>query len=217
MKSGILLDVDGTLWDAVKAITESWNEYTRKFIPEVPGPFTDQDIQDVLGKTMLEIVDILYPGLSGERKQEVIGGIMQYEVDYLSEHAGVVYPGVAETVRRLKMDGYHLYIVSNCQKGYIEDFLKASELEDAIEDHVCFGDTLKSKDFSIRLCAERNHLDRALYVGDTAGDLSATRKAGFPFIYAAYGFGSVDAGKEKVERIGTFAELPDAVKRVWGE
>ncbi|HCI83450.1 MAG TPA: HAD family hydrolase, partial [Lachnospiraceae bacterium] len=102
-----------------------------------------------------------------------------------------------------------------CQKGYIEDFLHTSGTGSLIEDHVCFGDTGKPKDFSIRLCMERNELQRALYVGDTAGDLDAARKAGIPFIYAAYGFGQVDAEKEKVPSIEAFSQLPGAVTALW--
>ena len=48
-----------------------------------------------------------------------------------------------------------------------------------------------------------------------AGDLDAARKAGIPFIYAAYGFGQVDAEKEKVPSIEAFSQLPGAVTALW--
>ena len=124
------------------------------------------------------------------------------------KHGGKVYPSVGQTLTCLKKAGFHLYIVSNCQKGYIEDFLHTSGTGSLIEDHVCFGDTGKP-------CMERNELQRALYVGDTAGDLDAARKAGIPFIYAAYGFGQVDAEKEKVPSIEAFSQLPGAVTALW--
>ena len=215
MKEGIILDVDGTLWDAVRAIRDSWNLYREEQIPEMPGQYTDADIEGVLGLTMTQIGDRLLAPLSEKRRHQALEGMMDAEVTYMWEHGGSVYPSVGQTLTRLKKAGFHLYIVSNCQKGYIEDFLHTSGTGSLIGDHVCFGDTGKPKDFSIRLCMERNELQRALYVGDTAGDLDAARKAGIPFIYAAYGFGQVDAEKEKVPSIDAFAQLPEMVTALW--
>lgn len=217
MKKGILLDVDGTLWDAVQAVRDSWNDYRQKEIPEMPGSFSDAEIKGVLGKTMTDIADILLAPLKGERRTKAMNGIMDHEVKYMWEHGGIVYPHVKETLEKLKEDGFHLCIVSNCQKGYIEDFLHASGTGPLIDDHVCFGDTNKPKDFSMRYCAERNGLDKAVYVGDTAGDLDSSRKAGLPFIYAAYGFGNIDPVKEKVPAISSFAELPEVIHAYFRE
>ena len=45
MKEGIILDVDVTLWNAVGAIRDSWNLYREEQIPEMPGCYTDADIE----------------------------------------------------------------------------------------------------------------------------------------------------------------------------
>ena len=57
MKDGIILDVDGTLWNAVSVIRDSWNLYREEQIPEMPGSYTDADIEGVLGLTMTQIGD----------------------------------------------------------------------------------------------------------------------------------------------------------------
>ncbi len=209
-KKGIILDVDGTLWDAVEVITDSWNEALRQF-PDVKGQITCDQMRQCLGKTMFEIADALFPDLPVSRRREVLGTAMEYEVEYLWNHPGEVYPGVAQTLKHLSEEGWHLYIVSNCQKGYIEDFLHALDEDGLIEDHLCFEDTLEDKGVNIRLCAERNALSRAYYVGDTEGDLTAAKKAGIDFIYARYGFGKVDTEKEQVPQIGCFEELTACV------
>ena len=205
-RRGIILDVDGTLWDAVDVITESWN-VALAGVPDVEEAITSEQMRQCLGKTMFEIADMLFGYLSVTRRREVLDEAMRYEVAYLSDHPGKVYPEVRETLETLRADGWHLYIVSNCQKGYIEDCLKALGEENLIEDHLCFEDTMKEKGSNIRLCAERNALDVAVYVGDTAGDMEAARQAGADFIYAAYGFGDVDAQAEGVSQIGAFKEL----------
>ena len=130
------------------------------------------------------------------------------------DHPGRIYPDVRSTLERLKEEGWHLYIVSNCQKGYIEDFLHAANAESLIEDHLCYEDTEQEKDYNIRLCAQRNELDYAMYVGDTAGDLQSAVKAGTDFVFASYGFGDV-TGMEGVKgEISSFAQLPQIAGQI---
>ena len=210
-RRGIILDVDGTLWDAVAVITRSWNAALEK-VTAVTGIITESQMRQCLGKTMFEIADMLFGYLPVERRREVLDEAMRYEVEYLWDHPGNVYPAVRKTLESLRADGWHLYIVSNCQKGYIEDFLHALGDEGLIEDHLCFEDTLKDKGSNIRLCMERNDLETAVYVGDTAGDLAAARAAGCGFVYAAYGFGDVDAQAEGVRQIGSFEELVSVMR-----
>ncbi|MFC7666362.1 HAD family hydrolase [Hymenobacter humi] len=45
-----------------------------------------------------------------------------------------------------------------------------------------------------------------MYVGDTPGDLAASRAAEVPFIFATYGFGRVEAAETPL-RIDQLAEL----------
>ncbi|WP_332870072.1 HAD family hydrolase [Salisediminibacterium selenitireducens] len=61
------------------------------------------------------------------------------------------------------------------------------------------GRTGLSKGENIKLIIERNHLFNPVYVGDTEGDLQASRYAGVPFVYAAYGFGHVREYDDVIE------------------
>ena len=66
---------------------------------------------------------------------------------------------------------------------------------------------------SIKLLAERNGLTEACYVGDIQSDYDATAKAGFPFIHAKYGFGTINT---EVPVINSFDELTKVVPEVIG-
>lgn len=211
MKKGIIFDVDGTLWDSCEVVAESWNVYLEKEAPDVKVHLTDQDLRSVMGKTMTQIGDALFPMVSPERRTQVTEGCCVFEVDYLRKvRGGQVYPGVREVMERLAGE-YHLYIVSNCQEGYIEDFIYWAGVGDLIEDFESFGNTGLEKYENIRLLAERNSLDAAVYVGDTQGDYESTCKAGLPFIHARYGFGKVD---ESLPYINGLEELPRLVKEM---
>ena len=100
---------------------------------------------------------------------------------------------------------YRLYIVSNCQDGYIQCFFQANpRLEQYFTDYECHGSTGLPKADNIRLIVERHNLKSPVYVGDTLGDANASKGAGVPFVYARYGFGDV---KEYDYAIDSFGEL----------
>lgn len=210
MKKGIIFDMDGTLWDSAAGVAESWNEailaygYKRE-------PLTAGDIQSVMGKTMEDIADILFPGLNAAQRKELLDLCCKLENDYLRKHGGVLYPDIRKTMENLK-ENYHLYIVSNCQTGYIEAFLDYYKFHDLIEDIECYGNNDKPKGENIALLYQRNNLQDAVYVGDIQGDYDASMSAGVRFIHAGYGFGKVNADVPEIQK---FSELIEVIDTVW--
>ena len=202
MKKGIIFDMDGTLWDSAEEVVEAWNKTVKEAGYE-REPITASDMQSVMGKTMDQIADILFPALSKEERYALLDRCGRDENEYLRQHGGKLYPDIRKTMEILK-EKYHLYIVSNCQSGYIEAFLDYYKFHDLIEDMECYGNNGKTKGENIALLYQRNELDKAVYVGDIQGDYNSSREAGVEFIHAAYGFGEID---EPVPEIKTFAEL----------
>ena len=211
-KRGIVFDVDGTLWDSCAVVAESWNEWLRANAPEVDPVLTGADMRRVMGLTMTKIGDALFAGLPDERRCAVTEGCCEFEVEYLQDHSGSVYEGVRETLLALK-EIAPLYIVSNCQKGYIEVVIKWCGIEDLISDYESFGGTGLLKADNLKLLAERNGLDEAVYIGDTMGDLDSAKEAGMPFIHAAYGFGKME--DPAVPAVQDIRELPDLITRMF--
>lgn len=208
-KSGIIFDMDGTLWDSAKAVADSWTEVVaREYTPE--RVITEEEIKSVMGLTMDKLAARIFPELPEEKRLQLLEICGREENEYLRTHGAIVYPQVEETFQKLK-EKYHLYIVSNCQSGYIEAFLEYYGYGKYIEDTECYGNNGLVKGENIRKVAERNHLTKAVYVGDIQGDYDASMQAGVEFIHAGYGFGTVDAN---VPEIAAFAELPEVVKSV---
>ena len=210
MKKGIIFDVDGTLWDSAKPVAESWTLMLERRYPELARIITSDDMYRNMGKTMDAIGADLFPGLAPDKRDEVMDACMRYENEYLADHPGVTYPNMKETLAALSRE-YGLYIVSNCQEGYIEALMAACGIASYISDTECFGATGRPKGDNIRLVMERNGLEKCLYVGDTAMDQEAAGNAGIPFVFASYGFGQA-SGADAV--IGSLVELPQAVKEI---
>lgn len=120
-KQGIIFDMDGTLWDSAANVAESWNEAIRQD-GRLNKALTETDIKGVMGKTMDVIAKLLFPEISEKEQETLLAECCRIENDYLREHGGVLYPDLEDTFKELKKT-YELYIVSNCQKGYIEAFL----------------------------------------------------------------------------------------------
>lgn len=205
MKLGIIFDMDGTLWDSSQGVTDSWNEIIQKHYPNRQS-LTVDDIQGVMGLTMHKIADKLFADLSEDKRLELLEACENYENDYLRQHGGVLYTGLEDTLKKLK-EQYHLYIVSNCQSGYIEAFLDHYGFWDYFEDIECFGNNGLQKGVNIRNVVERNHLDDAIYVGDIQGDYDATMQAGAKFLHAAYGFGTINAPVPRIEKISEITNV----------
>lgn len=199
---GIIFDVDGTLWDSTDSVAESWDLAIREN-STLDLTIDGEILQGLFGKTMTEIADALFPSLSEKERMDFIAVCFDYENRYLETHPGRMYDGVVDTVKKLS-EKYPLFIVSNCQCGYIEAMLNASGLRSYIKDHLCFGETQTPKSQTILKLMERNGLRDVVYVGDTQGDADACRDAGVPFVFAEYGFGDVPDAKV---RIKAFPEL----------
>lgn len=199
MKKGIIFDLDGTLWDSAQAVVDSWNVVIDT-LPDFHKKITVEDMESLMGKTMDDIAFTYFNTVSRERALEILQACMDYENEYLEQVGGVLYPELEKVLEDLSED-YFLAIVSNCQSGYIEAFLKYHKLEQYFDDYECFGNTKKEKDANIRTVVERNGLSQAMYVGDVLGDYLSATKAGIPFMWAQYGFGDVPQAEYKIQAL----------------
>ena len=202
----IIFDVDGTLWDSTDSVARLWNLAIQEN-SSLDLTITENALQQVFGKTMTEIADTLFSRLPEKERMKLLEICFQYENRYLETHPGKLFDGVTDTLAALSGQ-YPLFIVSNCQQGYIEVLLRTCSLEPFIKDHLCFGETQTSKGQTILTLMKRNGLKNPVYVGDTRGDADACAEAGIPFIFAGYGFGDVPDAKM---RISKFTDLKDLV------
>jgi len=207
MKSdSIIFDLDGTLWDSADSVIDSWNETISNY-NEVQNKLTVDDMKSVMGLVIQDVALKFFPYLEEENRLKIIKHCCKNECEYLEENGAILYNKLEETLTELTKK-YKLFIVSNCQCGYIESFLKAHRLNKYFIDFENSGRTGLTKGENIKLIIERNSLIKPVYIGDTEGDLKAARFAGIPFIYAQYGFGEV---KEFDYVIGSFEELLNLV------
>lgn len=205
MNGAVIFDLDGTLWDSSKEVTESWNIVLSQYPESRNRLITVSDMHGFMGRQMDEIALMMMPDIDEKRRTEIMLRCMDYECEYLGECEKIpCYPELHKTLETLSQD-YKLMIVSNCQDGYIQLFLKKSGTSKYFCDFESFGKTGLSKGENIKLVMARNNIEKAVYVGDTQGDLNSADSAGAEFIHAGYGFGKLN---RETARISALSELP---------
>ena len=207
MSLAIIFDLDGTLWDSTGSICDIWNKVLENHT-DISFRMTKEKSQQIMGKTMDDIGKFLFPELDDETIKSITDELSSVEIRHLAENGAVLYDGLEDILKKLRSD-HKLYIVSNCQDGYIQAFLHAHKLEQYFDDIEMHGRTGLDKGRNIKLIMKRNNIDSAVYVGDTSSDEKAARFAGIPFIYSKYGFGKAVSPDAAISNI---SELPECIE-----
>lgn len=207
MKKGIIFDLDGTLWDSTESFIPAWNIALKR---NKQREITVSEMQGYMGKTFEVIGELIMSDLTKSHRTKILDECLLEERSYLRNNGGILYPDLENTLKKLK-ETYNLYIVSNCLSEYLETFFIAHKLGDYFSDTECYGNTGLSKGENIKLIIERNNLDKAVYVGDTQSDLDASDLAEVPFVYAEYGFGSVNRDTYSMSNISELVNLADRI------
>lgn len=204
--NNIIFDIDGTLWNSTDIVAKAWIQSAKEL--GLPSEhISGKRLSKEFGKPMNEIFDSLFPGkITDDILDKVSRDFYEKEHAFLEKNnSDITYKNMVSTIKKLSKTK-KLYIVSNCQCGYIELVCRKCGILEYILDSLCFGDTNTPKNETIKTLMSRNNLSKedTCYVGDTQGDCNSTHLAGIDFILADWGFGDVEGAEHVVK---TFDEL----------
>jgi len=188
----LFFDLDGTLSDPSEGITRSVqyalqclgrpypsrSELTRYIGP--PLRWTFPRLLDTDDKDLVETAVNYYR----QRYEDV--GLFENEV----------YPGIPELLRRLRDDGYPLYVVTAKPRVYADRIIRHFELDPFFVE--VYGPELDGrfdeKRELVGFILHQRSLDpgRTVMIGDRASDIESGRAHGTLAIGVTYGFGTVD-------------------------
>ena len=204
MIDSVVFDLDGTLWDTCATCAIGWNNVLRRHgiaFREI----TAGDIRGIMGLSHDQCIRKVFVGLPEDQLVLLTEETAAEDTRLVGELGGALYPGVGDGVARLSRR-LPLFIVSNCQAGYIETFLARTGMAERFRDFECWGNTGLSKAANLERIIDRNALASPIFVGDAPGDQSAARECGVPFVYVDWGFGECQ-GTDR--RFSSFDALAD--------
>jgi phosphoglycolate phosphatase len=201
----LLFDLDGTLWSPLRLSQAAW-----KNAGALHHVSTDHISQPLLASLMGHDLETfsrgVFPELEKGTRSAIAEEAMRQELMLLPDGYGEIYEGAAELLNTLCRD-YRLFIISNCQHGYIQGFLDYYRLNSCITDHVSMEETGRPKRENIALIMERNGIQKGLYVGDTQSDCDAAWANGLTAVYASYGFGHAEYYNIEIKKITELTEI----------
>lgn len=205
----LIFDLDGTLWDSRATIIKIWNDVLGRH-QLIQQELKPEDMNQYMGLLAHDILKDIIPGISDLQIRELLSEVVAEENKVLGIQGGILYPNVEETLKSLA-NTHNLFIVSNCQDGYIESFLEYYQFNTLFTDFESHGRTQKPKAENIQLLMERNSLsiEDSVYVGDTQTDYDSAISNSLPFIFCEYGFGKLSSPHET--QISIFSDLKNYI------
>ena len=143
----LIFDLDGTLWDSSEGIVATWALVLEHY-PEIHKKVTAEELASNFGLPLDQIARNMFPEQTEALRMRLMDECCEQENIYLAEHGGLLYPKLEETLQKLS-EKYPLFIVSNCQDGYIQSFYSGNHTAKYFKDCECIGVTGKSKGANI--------------------------------------------------------------------
>jgi phosphoglycolate phosphatase len=185
----LIFDMDGTLWDAVDTYTGSWNLMFKKL--NLGRTIQREQLLERIGWEGAKVMAVTLPEFDEEQRTEIYEEVNMLRRQLLAQNGGILYDGVMEGLQQLATK-YRLFILSNCGAGIIRVFIDWAGIDALITDEIAYGVNKMPKHHNIKLLVDNHQLKAPVYIGDTAGDGEQSRKAGVPFVFVSYGFGTTD-------------------------
>src|SRR5262249_37282930 len=136
---GIIFDLDGTLWDASAACIIAWNNTLKQTGDGFPV-VDEKMVAGFSGRMLEDILAAHFKSIQPQQHEEFIRRYAIEEAQQMHKLGGTLFPDTKESLENLARE-FPLFIVSNCQKGYIENFLQQYELGNLFSDFESSGNT----------------------------------------------------------------------------
>lgn len=221
----VLFDLDGTLVDSSPDLWQALNHVlAHRRLPLV----SHQQVKHLVGNGARALLargfwgpEAEPPAVEDADFQAAVQDFLAYYGDHLTDHSRP-YPGVPETLSRLRAQGLTLAVVTNKPEYLTHKLLAGLDLDQHFP-LVVGGDTLPHRKPDPRpllhaLAALSTPPAAGVMVGDSDNDILAAQAAGCPVVAVTYGYmrGRPVADYHPDRIIDRFAELSTLLTRQGG-
>jgi phosphoglycolate phosphatase len=194
----VVWDVDGTLVDSRQSIFDtSVAVYGRLGLP-IP---TYEQVRRIVGLGLREAFEVLSPGLPADEIDRVTQAFRE-EFQALRRDPGFIeplYEGAAETLDRLRADGWKIAMATGKSRSGVETVLRLHGWADLFDSTHCAEDG-PGKPHPAMLLEAMKAIgappERTIMVGDTAHDMRMAKAAGVYAQGVSWGFHTAEEVRE---------------------
>ena len=186
-KSLVIFDWDGTLMDSIGLIVE-----TMHIAGEAHGfQTTDQAVQDIIGLSLMNGIDILYPKANESQKL----AIQQSYADYYiaNSHRTPLFDPIENMLQRLQAQGKQLAVATGKKRKGLDRVLDASGSHDYFVMTRCADESGSKPDPQMLtdiLNYTQQQIADSVFVGDSIYDIQMANQLGMTSIAVNYGTAS---------------------------
>lgn len=215
--ASIAFDLDGTLVDTAPDIVRALNAVVQ---PHGIDHVHVEDVRAMVGRGARALIVRAFA-----REDRVVADA---EADamtarlievYLEDVAGdsVPFPGVIETLERLRGAGADLSVCTNKPSEISDRLLEALSMEGLFSRVIGPERTTAKKPAADHVfTALGDGYQRCAMVGDSAPDVDSARAAQVPSIVMTYGYSENPAGSLGADRVlDHFSDVPGALAQIW--
>lgn len=182
-----IFDWDGTLSDSKAKITKAM-----QLAAQDMGwlPLDDHHIHNIIGLGLPEAIQCLYPDVDLVGRQRLRDA---YAVHFLSLDEACpsdFFPGVMDTLHRLKTDGHTLTIATGKSRKGLDRIFGVLGVADFFHATRCADETASKPEplmLEELLCEFGADASEAVMIGDTEYDMEMARRINMPRIAVSYG------------------------------
>lgn len=187
-KGVIIFDLDGTIVDTKKGIIEALNFVLCSYGMQ---KIRREDEWDYIGPSVYDSFKNKM-GFSEDKAKEAT---FLYRKNYIEKNIYnfELYHGVKEVLLELKKRGYILGIATMKTKKQVEKLFELANLIDFFDIIKYALDDGSYKKYQMLLDIKKHYQCEYYYmIGDTIGDYNAAKDAEIQFVFANYGYGSLE-------------------------
>ena len=215
-KPVLIFDHDGTLHDSMyvfEPAVRAGEQWLRDKGYDVK-PVEAKVISSCLGLNSFDMWEIFGYKADPQLREELMEVIGKEVGRLLDTGIARWFDGTEEMLDVLKVQGYHMVILSNCEKNLANYYWNHFNMEkwfDKFYDCESYGFAPKTEIVKVIL---NDYSGSGIMVGDRFNDLECARSADIPFIGCAYGF-SKEGELDDADRIaGQPSDIPKKIKEL---
>ncbi len=190
-------DFDGVIVNSLAVMEKSWKEVCKKNNLNIPF----HSYKENIGLKFNEILKNI--GVKKSFHKRINIDYFELTKKYQSEIK--LYPLVQETLIKLKGNNISTFIVTSKPRENTLHLLKMFDIK--VELLICADDVTYGKPHneSGKLVRQKFKNKKIFYVGDMNSDFKFAENCNFNFIYASYGYGTLD--KNPIFKIDSISEI----------